>query len=74
MQMHRTAAGYKKAAVSFGCIGFAFFIVGIIGNILQRATGFTLGLEAMSWYLIAIAFFVLYVGHFITYMQTKKEK
>jgi len=74
MELHRTPEGYKKASITFGYIGFVFLILGIIGNILQRATGFTLGLEAMSWYLIAIAFFVLYVGHFITYMQTKKEK
>ena len=71
---HRTPEGFRHAAIGFGYTGFVFIIVGVIGNILQRAIGFTLGLEAMSWYLIAIAFFILYVGHFITYMQTKKEK
>ena len=57
-----------------GYIGFACLVVGIIGNILERAVGLVLGLEAISWYLISIAFLLLYVGHFISYMQAKKEE
>jgi len=64
---------YLRAASIQGYIGSGCLIVGIIGNILQRATGFVLGLEAISWYLIAIAFLLLYVGHFLAYTQAKKE-
>jgi len=49
-------------------------MVGIIGNILERTAGIVLGLESISWYLIAIAFLLLYVGHFVSYMQAKKEE
>lgn len=64
---------YLRASYIQGYIGSGCLIVGIIGNILERAIGFTLGLEAISWYLIAIAFLLLYVGHFASYMQAKKE-
>ena len=57
-----------------GYIGFGCLAVGIIGNILERVVGFTLGLEATSWYLIAIAFLLLYVGHLISYMLAKREE
>jgi len=65
---------YLRGSFSFRYIGFGCVIVGIIGNILERVVGFTLGLEASSWYLIAIAFLLLYVGHFVSYMQAKKEE
>jgi len=65
---------YLRGSFTQGYIGFGCLVVGIIGNILERAVGFTLGLEATSWYLIAIAFLLLYVGHFVSYMQAKKEE
>ena len=65
---------YLRGSFSFGYIGFGCVILGIIGNILEQVVGCTLGLEAISWYLIAIAFLVLYVGHFLSYMQAKREE
>jgi len=65
---------YLRGSFIQGYIGLGCLVVGIIGNILERAAGFVLGLEATSWYLIAIAFLLLYVGHFVSYMQAKKEE
>ena len=65
---------YLSGSFTQGYIGFGCLIVGVIGNILERVLGFVLGLEAISWYLIAIAFLLLYVGHFLSYMQAKKEE
>ena len=65
---------YLRGSFIQGYIGFGCLIVGIIGNILERTAGIVLGLESISWYLIAIAFLLLYVGHFVSYMQAKKEE
>ena len=71
---HRTPEGFRHAAMGFGYTGFAFIIVGVIGNILQRAIGFTLGLEAMSWFLIAIALLVLGLWHWLQWNEAKKKE
>ena len=76
MQKQRSlpSRDYLRGSFNFGYIGFGCVVVGIIGNILERAVGFTLGLETSSWYLIAIAFLLLYVGHLISYMLAKREE
>ena len=76
MQKQRPLPSRDYLGGSFiqGYIGFGCLMVGIIGNILERTVGIVLGLESISWYLIAIAFLLLYVGHFVSYMQAKKEE
>ena len=74
MQRPLPKRDYLRASFIQGYIGFGCLIVGIIGNILERTVGLVLGLEAISWYLIAIIFLLSYMGHFLSYMQAKKEE
>ena len=52
----------------------ACLVLGIVGNILERTIGFTLGLESISWYLITIVFLLISVFHFIIWsVEAKKQ-
>ena len=63
-----------KRACMWSYIATAFLVLGIVGNILERVIGFTLGLESMSWYLIAIVFTLNSVFHFIIWSVEAKKK
>lgn len=45
--------------------GVVCFVLGIIGTIINLALNITLGLEPISWFLLAIAFFVASIPNFI---------
>ena len=45
--------------------GVVCFVLGIISTIVNLALNITLGLEPISWFLLAIAFFVASIPNFI---------
>ena len=45
--------------------GVVCFVLGIISTIINLALNITLGLEPISWFLLAIAFFVASIPNFI---------
>jgi uncharacterized membrane protein len=63
-----------KRACYWTYLATACLVLGIVGNILERTIGFTLGLESISWYLITIVFTLISVFHFIIWSVEAKKK